>query len=58
MITVTSYEELREQRKQNPAEVIALDDGHFLRIVMPGEDEPSLSRPKEWKPPRYREEQQ
>lgn len=57
MIIVTSYEELREQREQNPEEVLALDDGRFLRIVMPGEDEPSLSRPKEWKPPRYRGQQ-
>ena len=58
MIVVTTYEELREERAQDAGAVIALDDGNFLRIVMPGEDEPSLTRPKDWQPARYKEGQQ
>lgn len=54
MIVVATVAQLKLEKARDPGAVVALDDGNFLHIFLPGEDAlPSAVRPKLWLPPRY-----
>jgi len=54
VIIVSTVAQLKAEQARDPAAVVALGDGNFLQIFLPGEDAlPSAVRPKLWLPPRY-----
>lgn len=54
MTIVSTVAQLKAEQARDPAAVVALGDGSFFLIFLPGDDGvPSAVRPKVWFAPRY-----